>query len=165
MHLSHPTFSRRTMLQAGGVSLLGLGASHVSALRADAPKPAAARAVIYIFLSGGLGQHDSFDPKPDAPETIRGEFRPIATKTPGLQICEHLPRLAVRSGRWALVRSLTHRTNNHSDGHLLMLTGRSTLPPGFSPDRPMDTDWPSIAAVAAAVTRPRYNLPPAVALP
>ncbi|HVK11455.1 MAG TPA: DUF1501 domain-containing protein [Gemmataceae bacterium] len=163
--LSHPVFSRRTMLQAGGVSLLGLGASHVTALRAESPKPASARSVIYIFLSGGLAQHDSFDPKPDAPENIRGEFRPIATRTPGLHVCEHLPRLADRSDRWALVRSLTHSTNDHSAGHLLMLTGRNTLPPGFSADRPKDSDWPSLAAVAAAVTRSRNNLPPAVVLP
>jgi uncharacterized protein (DUF1501 family) len=162
---THPAFSRRTMLQAGGVSLLGLGASHLSALRAESPRTASAGAVIYIFLSGGLAQQDSFDLKPDAPENIRGEFKPIATKTPGLRICEHLPLLAQRSDKWALVRSLTHATNNHSDGHLLMLTGRNVLPPGFSPNMPKDTDWPCIAAVAGAVTRPRNNLPPAVVLP
>jgi len=153
------------MLQAGGVSLLGLGSSHLSALRAEGPNDRSARSVIYIFLSGGLAQHDSFDMKPDAPENIRGEFRPIATKTPGLRICEHLPGLAARADRWALVRSLTHPTNNHSDGHLMMLTGRSVLPPGFNPNMPKETDWPAIAAVAGAVTRPRNNLPPAVVLP
>jgi Protein of unknown function (DUF1501) len=162
---AHPVLSRRTMLQAGGVSLLGLGTSHLSALRGEAPGRHPARAVIYIFLSGGLAQHDSFDMKPDAPENIRGEFKPFPTKTPGVQICEHLPGLAARSDRWALVRSLTHPTNNHSDGHLMMLTGRSVLPPGFSPNMPKDTDWPAIAAVAGAVTRPRNNLPPAVVLP
>jgi uncharacterized protein DUF1501 len=162
---AHPVLSRRTMLQAGGVSLLGLGASHLSALRAENPGRQPAKAVIYIFLSGGLAQHDSFDLKPDAPENIRGEFRPIPTRTTGLQICEHLPRLAARSDRWALVRSLTHPTNNHSDGHLMMLTGRSVLPPGFSPNMPKDTDWPAVAAVAGAVTRARNNLPPAVVLP
>src|SRR5262245_5883446 len=162
---SHPVLSRRTMLQAGGVSLLGLGTSHLSALRAAGPGEPIARSAIYIFLSGGLAQHDSFDMKPDAAENIRGEFRPIATKTPGLQICEHLHRLAERSDRWAVVRSLTHPTNNHSDGHLMMLTGRSVLPPGFSPNMPKETDWPAIAAVARAVTRPRNNLPPAVVLP
>lgn len=153
------------MLQAGGVSLLGLGTSHLSALRAGSPSRHPAKAVIYIFLSGGLAQHDSFDMKPDAPANVRGEFRPIATTTPGVQICEHLPRLAARSDRWALVRSLTHPTNNHSDGHLMMLTGRSVLPPGFSPNMPKDTDWPAVAAVAGAVTRARNNLPPAVVLP
>jgi hypothetical protein len=153
------------MLQAGGVSLLGLGSSHLSALRAETPVTHPAGAVIYIFLSGGLAQQDSFDPKPDAPDNIRGEFRPVATRTPGIQICEHLPFLAQRSDRWAVVRSLTHPTNNHSDGHLMMLTGRSVLPPGFNPNSPKDTDWPAIAAVAGAVTRPRNNLPPAVVLP
>lgn len=163
-NLAHP-ITRRTMLQAGGISLLGLGQSHLAPLRAESSRPTPAGSVIYIFLSGGLGQQDSFDMKPDAPENIRGEFKPIATRTTGVRICEHLPMLAERSNDWALVRSLTHRTNNHSDGHLMMLTGRSTLPPGFSPNAPKDTDWPSLAAIAGAVTRPRNNLPPAVVLP
>lgn len=168
-HFQHPVISRRMALQVGSIGLLGLGMNHLEALRA-APAPAAAppgraRAVIYIFLSGGLGQLDSFDLKPDAPAEIRGEFRPIATRTPGLQICEHLPLLAQRSHQWALVRSLTHATNDHSAGHLLMLTGRSTLPVGFDPTKPKPTDWPSLAAVAGALARPRNNLPPAVVLP
>src|SRR5947208_3648494 len=103
------------------------------AVRAPARTPRAAEArakqVIYLFLSGGLAQHDSFDLKPDAPDTIRGEFRPIATRAPGLHICEHLPLLAQRSQHWALCRSLTHPTNNHSKGHAIMLTGRPELPP------------------------------------
>ena len=136
---SHPTFSRRTMLQAGGISLLGLGTSHLNALRAESSSKHPAKAVIYIFLSGGLAQHESFDPKPDAPEDIRGEFKPIATKTPGVQICEHLPMLAARSDKWALVRSLTHPSNDHSVGHHIMLTGRSQLPPGFNPSQPKDS--------------------------
>ncbi len=162
---AHPVVSRRTMIQAGGVSLLGLGSGELSALRAESSSKHTARSVIYIFLSGGLAQHDSFDPKPDAPENIRGEFKPIATRTPGLRICEHLPKLAERSERWALIRSLTHPTNDHSAGHLFMLTGRSSVPPGFNPNAPKDTDWPSIAAVAGAVTSVRNNLPPAVVLP
>ncbi len=127
-----------------------------------APK---ARSVIYIFLSGGLSQLESFDLKPDAPEGIRGEFRPIATRTPGIDICEHLPRLAERSHLWALVRSLTHASNDHSAGHHIMLTGRSDLPPGFNPNQPRPGDWPSMAAVAGALTLPRNNLPPAIVLP
>lgn len=162
---SHPTISRRTAIQAGAIGLLGLGAGDLAALRAlgDArPKP---KACIYVFLSGGLAQHDSFDLKPDAAFEIRGEFKPIATRTTGVQIVEHLPRLAQRSHLWALVRSLTHRTNDHSLGHLYMLTGRSETPVGFSPNKPQATDWPAIAAVAGHVTRPRHNLPPAVVLP
>lgn len=161
----HPRVDRRVALRAGGIGLLGLGLPQLEALRAESPGAAPARGVIYIFLSGGLAQHDSFDMKPDAPETIRGEFRPIPTRTPGVQICEHLPGLARRSDRWALVRSLTHSTNDHSLGHLLMLTGRSQPPPNFNPNQPQETDWPSLAAVATALTRPRNNLPPAVVLP
>ncbi len=166
VRLQHPAFTRRTALQAGAVGLLGLGMNDLAALRTLAGSTAPrARSAIYIFLSGGLSQLDSFDLKPDAPDAIRGEFHPIATRTPGVQICEHLPLLAQRSHLWALCRSLTHRTNDHSAGHLLMLTGQSTVPPGFSPSKPQATDWPSIAAVAGALTPPRNNLPPAVVLP
>jgi hypothetical protein len=164
----HPVFTRRTALQAGAAGLLGLGMNHLAALRTlggSAAPAAKARTVIYVFLSGGLSQLDSFDLKPDAPDAIRGEFRPVATRTPGVRICEHLPLLAQRSHLWSLVRSLTHRSNDHSAGHLMMLSGRSQLPPGFNPSAPQPTDWPSIAAVAGAATRPRNNLPPAVILP
>jgi hypothetical protein len=166
--LAHPTFTRRTALQAGTIGLLGLGMGELSALR-SATEPirrgGPLRACIYIFLSGGLAQQDSFDLKPDAPDNIRGEFRPVATRTTGIRIVEHLPRLAQRSRMWALVRSLTHRTNDHSLGHLYMLTGRSQTPPGFNPSSPQPTDWPSIGAVAGAMTRRRNNLPPVVILP
>jgi uncharacterized protein (DUF1501 family) len=161
----HPAFTRRTALQAGAVGLLGLGLGELRQLRAASPREHPAKSVIFVFLSGGLAQHDSFDPKPDAPADVRGEFKPIATKTPGVFVCEHLPLLAARSDRWALVRSLTHRSNDHSAGHHIMLTGRSDLPPGFSPNQPRPTDHPSVAAVAGAVTAPRNNLPPAVVLP
>lgn len=97
----HPQFSRRSALQAGSVGLLGLSSDQLSMLRdanaAPANRPITAKSVIYVFLSGGLGQHDSFDMKPDAPDLIRGEFQPISTATPGLQICEHLPLLAEQS--------------------------------------------------------------------
>jgi uncharacterized protein (DUF1501 family) len=166
----HPTFHRREALRAGAIGLLGLGINHLAPLRAavaseTATLPVKARSVVFIFLSGGLGQLDSFDMKPDAPAEIRGEFKPIATKTPGLSICEHLPLLAQCSDKWSLVRSLTHSTNDHSAGHLMMLTGRSTLPPGFDPAAAKPTDWPSIAAIAGAAVQPRNNLPPAVVLP
>jgi hypothetical protein len=173
-NVRHPLVSRRSAISAGCVGLLGLGMNHLAALRAAAAEtapggtttlPIRAKSAIYIFLSGGLAQHDSFDMKPSAPDTIRGEFKPIATKTPGIQICEHLPLLAQRSDQWALVRSLTHPTNDHSAGHMMMLSGRTLLPTGFSPDAPKLTDWPSIAAVAGAATQPRNNLPPAVVLP
>src|SRR5262245_44804158 len=161
----HPAFTRRTALQAGAIGLLGLGSSHLGQLRGASGYSGKPQACIYIFLSGGLSQQDSFDLKPDAPQEIRGEFKPIACRTPGLQICEHLPKLAVRSHLWSLVRSLTHRTNGHSEGHHIMLTGRSSLPAGFNGSQPKATDWPSLASIAGALTGPRNNLPPAAVLP
>ncbi|QDS87106.1 hypothetical protein EC9_12820 [Rosistilla ulvae] len=164
----HPQLPRRQAIQAGAVGLLGLGMSHLDRLRAEAApsfESARAKNVIYIFLSGGLAQHESFDMKPDAPAEIRGEFQPIATRTPGLQICEHLPQLAARSEKWSLVRSLTHPHNEHSMGHMVMLSGRSDLPTGFSPNGPKHTDHPSIAAIAGQVTQSVNNLPPAIMLP
>lgn len=162
----HATVGRRCALQAGAVGILGLGTNHLQALRAEAADAAKdRRRVIYIFLSGGLAQQDSFDMKPDAPENIRGEFKPIATNTPGIDICEHLPLLAQRSHLWALVRSLTHPTNDHSLGHHIMLTGRSGAPPAFNGSKPQPTDYPAIASVAGAFMPKRNNLPPAVALP
>jgi hypothetical protein len=170
-HGPHPIVTRRTAVQAGALGLLGLGMNHLEALRAAAspagPAAGKARSCIYIFLSGGLSQHESFDLKPDAPDGIRGEFRPIATRTPGLAVCEHLPGLARRSRHWAVVRSLTHATNDHTLGHYLMLTGRNKSDPDFRGDRqPRPTDWPSIASVVGEAVGPRsHNLPPAVVLP
>jgi hypothetical protein len=176
----HARISRRAAVQAGAIGLLGLGMNHLAALReapadGDTSRTPKQRTCIFIFLSGGLAQHDSFDMKPDAPDTVRGEFRPVATDTPGLSICEHLPMLARRSRLWALCRSLTHPSNEHSQGHHIMLTGRTALPLGFRPDRPGAADWPSIAAIAGAMRRQdqdgqpgapaRNNLPPAVVLP
>ncbi len=165
---SHPNLPRRAAIRAGGISLLGLGASHLGQLRALAQGPApvpTAKNVIYIFLSGGLAQHESFDMKPNAPADIRGEFREIATRTPGLRICEHLPRLAQCSDQWSICRSLTHPSNEHSQGHHMMLTGRTEIPEGFDPTQPKESDWPSIAAIANQVVAAGSNLPPAIVLP
>lgn len=174
-HWDHARVSRREALQVGAIGILGLGMNHLIGLRAASaaealPQPAVpplgkAKSCIFIFLSGGLAQHESFDMKPDAPEDVRGEFRPIATRTPGLQICEHLPMLAERSELWSLCRSLTHASNEHSAAHHIMLTGHSALPAGFSPNQPSRSDHPSIAAIAGRTTVPRNNLPPAVVLP
>lgn len=163
----HPVLSRRAVVQAGAIGLMGFGMNHVAALRAEAALKKAPRAknCIFLFLTGGLSQIDSFDMKPEAPDRIRGEFKPIDTATPGIQICEHLPMLATRSKHWSLCRSLTHSSNEHFQGTTLMLTGRSTWAPGFDFFKPMPTDHPSIAAVANAVVPPRTNLPPAMILP
>ena len=171
MILRHPNISRRAAVQAGAVGLLGLGMNHLAGLKtasAASTKPSGkAKSCIYIFLSGGLSQQDSFDLKPDAPAEVRGEFSPISTKTPGLDICEHLPGLAKQSDRWAVVRSLTHPSNEHTLGHYFMLTGRSVTSPGFVGDRkPRPSDWPSIASIVGdQLPRRSNNLPPAIVLP
>lgn len=163
----HAPVSRRVAIQAGSVGLLGLGINHLDGLQAlsgDDVKEKQ-KSVIYIFLSGGLGQHDSFDMKPGTSEEIRGEFKPISTATTGLQICEHLPKLASISNHWSLVRSLTHPYNEHSIGHHVMLTGRTPEPVGFQPNRPTSSDFPSIPAIVGRLFPRKNNLPPAAVLP
>ncbi|MCR9294301.1 MAG: DUF1501 domain-containing protein, partial [bacterium] len=146
--------------------------NHLAGLRlataAEGTQPSGkAKSCIFIFLSGGLSQHDSFDMKPEAPDNIRGEFQPRPTKTPGLHICEYLPRLAERSQLWSLCRSLTHGSNEHSAAHHIMLTGHSELPSGFSPNAPSRSDRASIAAVTGYAMRAKQqnNLPTAIVLP
>lgn len=162
--------TRRAAIRAGAVGLMGLGMGELNALRAAAEKgpsalPAKARSVIYIFLSGGLSQIDSFDMKPDAKKEFRGSFNPITTRTSGMRICEHLPLLARRSNSWSICRSMTHPFNEHSQGHMVMLSGRSDLPPAFDLNKPKESDWPSIGALAKQLVRPRGVMPSSVALP
>jgi hypothetical protein len=165
-HRMESAVTRRYALQAGAI---GLGIAELAMLKqlGAAPTPPKAKSVIFIFLTGGLAHHDSFDMKPNAPAEIRGEFQPISTRVPEIQICEHLPLLAQRAERFALVRSM--RTN--SDGHELachmLLTGRLDLPPGFTLDNvPNANEWPSIPATITYALRERgMVIPPAVVLP
>ena len=161
--------TRRTILQAGAIGLLGLDFAALERLRAAESAASAAgtaKSVLFIFLSGGLSQLDSFDMKPEGPVEIRGEFSPVATRIPGVQVCEHLPKIAQQSDKWALVRSLTHWSNEHNEAHTLMLTGRSILPPGWQEKEPQGTDWPSIAATVGRVLPDRSpSLPAAVVVP
>lgn len=162
------TASRRVMLQAGAIGLLGLETAHIPAARALAAAPAVvpAKSVIFVFLNGGISHQDSFDLKPEAPDAVRGEFRPIATETPGIEICEHLPRLARQSERYALVRSMATNSSGHEEACHMLFTGRLDFPPGFSLNRvPSPNEWPSIAAQVTYLTRGRNNLPPAAVLP
>ena len=155
---------RRTMLKAGTVGLLGPTLADLSRAGSSGKK---AKSVLFVFLTGGLSHQDSFDMKPLAPIDIRGEFNPIASATPGLQICEHLPQFARRSNDYALVRSIATDSSGHEAACHMLLTGRLDLPPGFNPrEAPSPNEWPSLLSqVTYAFQDRRSDLPPAVVLP
>ncbi len=163
------TVSRRFAVRAGSIGLAGLRTADVVRWQCRAENsgnPSLSRkAVIYLFLTGGPSQHDTFDMKPDGPSEFRGEFSPIATAIPGIQVCEHLPMLAQRSHLWSLVRSLSHKENGHDKGTFVMLTGNSVVPPTFRSSLPQSSDLPSIAAIAGSSTRRTGILPASAVLP
>lgn len=116
--------TRRELLQAGTCSALGLGLADVLGRRANAEaQMPAARSVLLLWLWGGPSHHETWDPKPDAPSQVRGCFRPIATATPGTQICELLPLLAQRTEQFTIVRSMHHDQKDHNVGGTIGLTG------------------------------------------
>lgn len=155
--------TRRTFLEVG---TLGLGAlTWPQLIQASAAKQRPrARHCILLFMWGGPAHQDTFDLKPQAPDGIRGEFRPIATRVPGLQICEHLPRLAQRTDRLALLRSVTHTGTNHATSAYHMLTGHLHFRPGPG-SVPTPNDYPSIGCAVARFGRQPSDMPAHVALP
>ena len=115
--------TRRQVLQAGA-GLLGVNLASVLAAEAvQSPLKARAKSVLFLYIYGGPSQLETFDMKPDAPTGIRGPFKPIASRTPDLRICEHLPRMAAISDKFSVVRTMTHTHNNHHACHW-MQTGR-----------------------------------------
>jgi hypothetical protein len=180
MTASHPHPSgviRREFLQVGFSGFLGLGLSELLAGRARAervdagrrrdhelaPQPRA-RSMILVFLTGGLSHLDSLDMKPAAPEGIRGEFRPIATRVSGIEVCEHLPELAARADKLAIIRSLSHRYTNHLNATHELLTGHSQ-PGAFFDKIASRDDYPCYAA-GLDYLRPRTDgIPTGVMLP
>src|SRR5207244_9315495 len=101
--------TRRQTLQAGALSLLGLTLDPTAYATGTPARPGRAKSVILLYLLGGAATQDLVDLKPDASAEVRGEFRPIDTRTPGIRICEHLPRMAQWANKIAIVRSLNHR--------------------------------------------------------
>jgi hypothetical protein len=130
--------SRREFLQVGGASFLGL--SLPGLLRAQ-EQGAADRgndvSVILLFLWGGMPQSDTFDLKPRAPDSIRGLFKPIDTAVPGIQICEHLPKLATAGKQYSIVRSAHHRETEHPRAAHYMMTGNQVI---------RGQEWPNMGA-------------------
>ena len=159
--------SRREVLQVGYSGLLGLGLPSLLQARDNTTgksKTTSPRSVILIFLTGAPSHQDMFDLKPDAPAEVRGEFKPIASRTPGLQICEHLPQLASRSDRYAIVRSMTHGLPSHEHATHMVLTGIDKMPVGAT-HMASRSDWPCYASGLDFV-RPRNDgIPNGVMLP
>ncbi len=160
--------TRREILQTGYSGLLGLGLPSLFAGRASAAEAGAAvaspKSVLIVFLTGACSHHDTFDMKPDAPAEIRGEFKPISTAIPGYQICEHLPELAKRANKYAVLRTFSHNDNNHLMSTHHLLTGE-IQPGGFFDKVASRDDWPSYSS-ALSFLRPRNDgLPSGVNLP
>jgi Protein of unknown function (DUF1501) len=161
--------TRRELLRVGGLSLLGLDMADLARLRAaPAATPAAAKrcrnACVFFFLFGGPSHIDLWDMKPDAPAGIRGDFRPAATRVPGIRVCEHLPRLAGVMDRVCLLRSLTHRMNVHGPACSEVFSGREFFGPPTT-DQARPEDWPSLSSLVMRHGRPGGGLPPSVVLP
>lgn len=161
---------RRELLQVGSSALLGLSLPGVLGGRASAAGASKAgltgraKSVILAFQTGACSHHDTFDMKPDASAEARGPFQPIATPVPGFQVCEHLPRLAERAKKYAVVRSFSHRDNNHLMSTHHVLTGH-LQPGGFFDKVASRTDWPCYAA-ACDYLKPRQDaVPSGVHLP
>jgi len=149
----------RLMTQAGAATVGGGGG----------PRPRA-KSTILFFLCGGSSHIDMWDLKPDAPAEIRGEFNPIATTAPGVEISEHLPLTAQQAKHFSIVRSLggTVNTNDHHAGYYYNLTGHAADPTFVTLGNnrtPMADDWPYMGAVVGSRTPSRNGLPGAVTLP
>ncbi|MEZ6140948.1 MAG: DUF1501 domain-containing protein [Zavarzinella sp.] len=123
--------SRRDAIQLGLTALLGGGLSRAMSLLAGELEQIApqAKSCILIWMDGGPTHYETFDPKPDAPAEIRGQFKTIATKTPGCLFSEHMSRLAAMSDKLAVVRSIRHDQGNHGAGNHYMMTGAPTRIP------------------------------------
>ncbi len=154
--------TRRALIQAAGAGLLGtnlpklLAAEHAG--QVIAPR---AKSVMFVFLYGGPSQLETFDMKPDAASSIRGPFRPITARTPGLRICEHLPRLAAQSQEYCVLRTVNHPQNDHNGTHYIQ-TGHP-LPPaerGAANVAATDKDWPAMGSMIEYLDQHNQGQPP-----
>lgn len=153
---SCPNVSRRSFLQLGGLALGGLSLPQLLRAEAQSGVRTSHKSVIMIFLSGGPPHQDMVDLKPDAPDDVRGEFKPIRTKVPGIDVCEHMPRLAAMMDRFAVIRSLVGSEGHHSA--FQCMHGRTQLnQPGGG--------WPSLGSTVAKVQGAVHEaVPPFVGL-
>jgi len=161
--------TRRDLLQAGSLGMCGLGLSDLWRLQAaerESAHPLAestfgrAKRVILLYLYGAAAQHELYDLKPEAPAEIAGKFRPIDTTVPGIQICEHLPRLAQVADRCTFIRSMTHPYNIHSAAYTLTGVDQVDIPMELGPYD--SRHWPFFGSVLDYLTR---RADPQAALP
>ncbi len=161
---------RRDLLRIGAAGVMGIGFTLPELLQRQARAAAAKSAgkddisLIILFLKGGLSTIDTFDLKPDAPAEFRGEFDPIATNVPGIEICEHLPRVAQQMDKFSLIRSFSHHDSNHGPADHYMLTGYAPTA-GFNPSVSPNNQKPSHGSVIARKLGPRGSVPAYVCLP
>lgn len=134
--LNRRAFLRAGMLGTAGLALPGL-------LRAEAGKPTRKNNVIILWMRGGPSQHETWDPKPDAPAEFRGAFGAIPTKVPGIQICDLLPMSAQCMDKWSILRSLNHHDAGHSAGDQICFTGYNAGP------NPDENIYPSCGSIVA----------------
>ena len=159
--------TRRQALTAGALSVLG-GAFNLPSLlalegkRSSSARAGRARSVLVLYLHGGAPTQDMFDLKPNAPKEIRGEFKPIASNVPGIQVCEHLPRTARWMHRTAIVRSVHHRAGCHNT--LPSFTGNEQ-PVDVNDPIPKDSFPPGMGAVCEYLKPRHIDLPHYAALP
>src|SRR5947209_2098843 len=159
--------TRREAFRIGGLSALGLTASHLLAGRASADdRGKHARSCIVLFLMGGPPQHSTWDPKPDAPAEVRGEFGPIDTNVPGVRIGSLFPHVARQADKICFLRAVSTGDNAHSSSGYAMLTGVQHAPlnaENVNPGPP--NDRPCLGAMVRRLRGDRGALPAAVRLP
>ena len=161
--------TRREWLRVGSVGIGGLtlpALQRAADARESGDPPVRAKSVILIWLTGGVPQHDTWDPKPDGPESARSEFGVIATATRGLSVGALMPRTAQLTDRIAVVRSMFTGDNSHSSSGYQMLTGVPHLPLSRENALPgAPNDWPSLGALVRTQRRDQNGLPSAITLP
>lgn len=159
---------RRSLLKIGALGMAGMSLPQL--LRAEAAtkgtsrKRATAKSVILLFQFGGASHIDSFDPKPNAPAEIRGEFKTISTKVPGIQVTEHLPHMAALADKYALIRSVRHKSSSHNPGAYYSLTGREPLI-NIVTLNASAIDFPHPGAIVSYLDKSERKVPPFVSLP
>ena len=154
--------TRRDALKLAGIGL-SLPALNSALASGQQAHSATAKRCIYIFLCGGPSQLDMWDPKPEAPDAIRGPFKPISTNVPGLQIGDLLPQTAQRADRLSIVRSMMHNSNSHDTGIKYTLLGDSTVPGVAYP--PKRTDHPGMGGILSNLLGDQGQLPAWVTVP